>query len=198
MEAGLNPAVVDIDAFALENMLGINYDIEKDEVVAIANVGASVTNINILKNNTSAFTRDVFKGGNQITEEIQRQLHVDYEEAEKAKVGDKGDSKAQGVVQEVLKTASESLAMEIGNSLDFFQSTSTYQKISKLYLSGGGSKIKDFDIILQQQIGIPVEIANPFRKIEYSEKSFDLEYLRDIGPVMAVGVGLASRKVGEK
>jgi type IV pilus assembly protein PilM len=198
MEAGLNPAVVDIDAFALENMLGINYDIEKDEVIAIANVGASVTNINILKNNTSAFTRDVFKGGNQITEEIQRQLHVDYEEAEKAKVGDKGDSKAQGVVQEVLKTASESLAMEIGNSLDFFQSTSTYQKISKLYLSGGGSKIKDFDIILQQQIGIPVEIANPFRKIEYSEKSFDLEYLRDIGPVMAVGVGLASRKVGEK
>ena len=198
MEAGLNPVVVDIDAFALENMLGINYDIERDEVVAIANVGASVTNINILKDNTSAFTRDVFKGGNQITEEIQRQLHVDYEEAEKVKVGDKGDSKSQGIVQEVLKTAGESLAMEIGNSLDFFQSTSTYQKISKLYLSGGGSKIKDFDIILQQQIGIPVEIANPFRKIEYSEKSFDLEYLRDIGPVMAVGVGLASRKVGEK
>ena len=198
MEAGLNPVVVDIDAFALENMLGINYDIEKDDIVAIANVGASVTNINILKNNTSAFTRDVFKGGNQITEEIQRQLHVDYEEAEKVKVGDKGDSKSQGIVQEVLKTAGESLAMEIGNSLDFFQSTSTYQKISKLYLSGGGSKIKDFDIILQQQIGIPVEIANPFRKIEYSEKSFDLEYLRDIGPVMAVGVGLASRKVGEK
>ncbi len=197
-EAGLNPVVVDIDAFALENMLGINYDIEKDEIVAIANVGASVTNINILKNTTSAFTRDVFKGGNQITEEIQRQLHVDYEEAEKVKMGDKGDSKTQGVVQEVLKTASESLAMEIGNSLDFFQSTSTYQKISKLYLSGGGSKIKDFDVILQQQIGIPVEIANPFRKIEYSEKSFDLEYLRDIGPVMAVGVGLASRKVGEK
>lgn len=197
-EAGLNPLVVDIDAFALENMLGINYDIEKDEIVAIANVGASVTNINILKNTTSAFTRDVFKGGNQITEEIQRQLHVDYEEAEKVKVGDKGDSKTQGVVQEVLKTASESLAMEIGNSLDFFQSTSTYQKISKLFLSGGGSKIKDFDVILQQQIGIPVEIANPFRKIEYSEKSFDLEYLRDIGPVMAVGVGLASRKVGEK
>jgi len=198
MEAGLNPVVVDIDAFALENMLGINYDIEKDDIVAIANVGASVTNINILKNNASAFTRDVFKGGNQITEEIQRQLHVDYEEAEKVKVGDKGDSKSQGIVQEVLKTAGESLAMEIGNSLDFFQSTSTYQKISKLYLSGGGSKIKDFDIILQQQIGIPVEIANPFRKIEYSEKSFDLEYLRDIGPVMAVGVGLASRKVGEK
>jgi type IV pilus assembly protein PilM len=198
MEAGLNPVVMDIEAFALENMLGINYEIEKDDIVAIANLGATVTNINILKDNLSAFTRDIFKGGNQITEEIQRQLHVDYEEAEKIKVGQKGEGASQSVVENVLRSASESLAVEIGNSLDFFQSSTTSQKISKLYVSGGGSKIKDFDIILQQQIGIPVEIANPFKRIEYNEKSFDPEYLREIGPVMAVGVGLASRKVGDR
>jgi type IV pilus assembly protein PilM len=108
------------------------------------------------------------------------------------------DVTSQPIIQNVLKTASESLAIEIGNSLEFFQSTSTYEKINKLYLSGGGSKIKDFNIILQQQIGIPVEITNPFKKVEYSEKNFDLEHLREIGPVMAVGVGLASRKVGDK
>ncbi len=198
MEAGLNPVIIDIDAFALENMLGINYEIERDEVVAIANVGASITNINIIKNNTSAFTRDIFKGGNQITEEIQRQLHIDFEEAEKIKVGSKVDITSQTVIQNVIKEASESLAIEIGNSIDFFQSTTTYEKIGKLFLSGGGSKIKDFDIILQQQIGIPVEIINPFKKIEYSEKNFDMEYLREIGPIMAVGVGLASRKVGDR
>lgn len=198
MEAGLNPVVMDIEAFALENMLGINYEIEKDDIVAIANLGATVTNINILKDNLSAFTRDIFKGGNQITEEIQRQLHVDYEEAEKIKVGQKGEGASQSVVENALRSASESLAVEIGNSLDFFQSSTTSQKISKLYLSGGGSKIKDFDIILQQQIGIPVEIANPFKRIEYNEKSFDPEYLREIGSVMAVGVGLASRKVGDR
>ena len=198
MESGLNPVLVDIDSFAVENMLAINYDIDKEDTVAIANIGATVTNINILKNNISAFTRDVFKGGNQITEEIQRQLHIDYEEAEKIKVGKQGDGATQSVVQNVLKTASESLAIEIGNTLEFFQSTSTYQKISKLFLSGGGAKIKDFDIILQQQTGIFVEMADPFRKVEYSEKNFDVEYLREIGPVMAVGVGLASRKVGDK
>jgi type IV pilus assembly protein PilM len=198
MESGLNPVIIDIDSFALENMLAINYSIEKDEIVAVANVGASITNINILKNNISAFTRDIFKGGNQITEEIQRQLHIDYEEAEKIKVGGKIDAASQSIVKNVLKTASESLAIEIGNSLDFFQSTTTYEKTSKLYLSGGGSKIKDFDIILQQQIGIPVEIANPFKKVEFSEKNFDLEYFREIEPVMAVGVGLAARKVGDK
>ena len=198
MEAGLNPVIIDIDSFALENMLAINYDIAKEETVAIVNVGASVANINIVKNNISAFTRDIFKGGNQITEEIQRQLHVDHEEAEKIKVGSKVDLASQSVIENVLKTASESLAVEIGNSLDFFQSTTTYEKIGKLYLSGGGSKIKDFDMTLQQQIGIPVEIANPFKKVEYSGRTFDLEYLREIGPIMAVGVGLASRKVGDR
>ena len=198
MESGLNPVIVDIDAFALENMLEANYDREGEETVAIANVGASVTNISILKKNVTAFTRDVFKGGNQITEEIQRQFHVDYEEAEKIKVGSKMDSLSQGTVQNVLKNACESLAMEIGSSLDYFQSTSTYEKISKLYLSGGGAKLKDLDMILQQQIEVPVEISNPFKKVEYSEKSFDLEYLREIGPMMAVAVGLATRKAGDK
>ena len=197
MESGLNPVIIDIASFALENMLAINYEVDKEEAVAMANVGASITNINIVKNNISGFTRDIFKGGNQITEEIQRQLHIDYEEAEKIKVGSKVDVTSQSIIQNVLKTASDSLAVEIANSLDFFQSTATYEKINKLYLSGGGSKIKDFDIILQQQIGIPVEISNPFKRVEYSEKNFDLEYLREIGPVMAVGVGLASRKVGE-
>ena len=198
IESGLNPVIIDVDSFAIENMLSVNYEMEKDETVAMANVGASITNINILKNNMTAFTRDIFKGGNQITEEIQRQLHVDYEEAEKIKVGSKIDATSQSIIQEVLKSASESLAIEIGNSIEFFQSTTTYEKISKLYLSGGGSKIKDFDIVLQQQIGIPVEIVNPFKKIEYSEKNFDLEYLREIGPMMAVGVGLATRKVGDR
>ncbi len=198
MEAGLNPVIIDIDAFALENMLAINYDIEKEEVVAIANVGATTTNINILKGNVSGFTRDIFKGGNQITEDIQRQLHVDYDEAERIKIGSNVDVTSPSIVQNLLKTVSESLAVEIRNSLDFFQSTTTYEKISKLYLSGGGAKIKDFHMILQQEIGIPVEVVNPFAKIEYSEKNFDVEYLREIGPIVAVGVGLASRKVGDR
>ena len=198
MESGLNPVIIDLDSFALDNMLAINYEIGDGETVAVANVGANVTNIDIIRNNTSAFTRDIFRGGNQMTEEIQRQLHVDHEEAEKIKVGTKIDLTSQPVIQSVLKTASESLAVEVGNSFEFFQSTNTYEKISRLYLSGGGSKIKDFDIVLQQQIGIPVEVVNPFKRIDYSGKDFDLEYLREIGPIMAVGVGLASRKVGDR
>jgi type IV pilus assembly protein PilM len=198
MESGLNPVIIDIDSFALENMLAVNYGIDESEKVALVNVGASVTNINILEKNISAFTRDIYKGGNQITEEIQRQIHVDFEEAEKIKMGEKADASSESIIQNVLKAASESLAVEIGNSLDFFQSTTNDEKVSKLYLSGGGSKIRDFDLVLQQQIEIPVEIVNPFKEIEFREKEFDGEYLREIGPIMAVGVGLASRKVGDR
>jgi type IV pilus assembly protein PilM len=176
----------------------MNYEFEKGEVVAIVNVGANITSINILKDNVSGFTRDIFRGGNQITEDIQRQLHVDYDEAERIKVGSKVDVTSRSIIQTLLKTASESLAVEIRNSIDFFQSTTTYEKINKLYLSGGGSKIKDFDIVLQQEVGMPVEMVNPFNKIEYSEKTFDAEHLREVGPLMAVCVGLASRKVGDK
>jgi type IV pilus assembly protein PilM len=198
MESGLNPIIIDIDAFALENMLAINYEFGKEETVLIADIGSSITNINILQNNVSHFTRDIFKGGNQVTEEIQKQLHVDYEEAEKIKTGSQVDTTSQHLLQEILRNAAESFAAEIGNSLDFFKSTTSNVKISKLYLSGGGSKIKDLDVVLQQQIGIPVEIVNPFRKIEYNEKKFDLEYLREIGSIMGVGVGLASRRVGDR
>src|SRR4030042_4840784 len=125
MECGLNPVIMDIDAFALENMLAINYEIQKEETVAIANVGASTMNINIIKDNISCLTRDIFKGGNQITEEIQTQLHIDYEEAESIKVGKKIDVTSQTTIRNVLRTACESLAMEMGNSLEFFQSTTT-------------------------------------------------------------------------
>jgi len=198
LEAGYNPVIIDVDCFALENMLALNYEPGKDEAVALANVGANVININIVKNNLSGFVRDIFKGGSQITEEIQRQLRIDYEEAEKIKLGEKAGPGSETVIQNLLKTASESLAVEIGNSLDFFQSANTYEKIRKLYVSGGGSKIKGFEAILEQQTGIPVEVVNPFNRIAYDEANFEPEYLTEIGPMMAVGIGLASRRVGDR
>jgi type IV pilus assembly protein PilM len=199
MEAGLNPVIVDVDAFALENMLEVNYErSEEESMVVIANIGASVTNISILRKNVTAFTRDVFKGGNQITEDIQRQFHVDHEEAEKIKAGLKVDGVPEEVLERLLRAGSEALAAEIGSSIDYFQSTSGSEKVAKIYLSGGGAKLKYLDTLLQDQIDLPVELINPFKKIQYSEKQFDVGYLREVGPMMAVAVGLATRKVGDR
>ncbi len=86
-EAGLNPMVMDVDAFAMQNMFEVNYPIQPDEVLALVNVGASVININVTKGGSVMFTRDVSAGGNQYTEEIQKSLGVSFEEAETLKIG---------------------------------------------------------------------------------------------------------------
>lgn len=198
IEAGFNPVIVDIDSFAIENMFEANYPVTRDEVTALANIGASVTNINILKRGVSSFTRDIFTGGNSITEEIQRQLNVDFDEAEALKLGNRMDEASQKVIQEVLKSALNSLATEIAKSLDFFRSTSSQEKVDKLFLSGGCAKINGIEKVVEEQAGIPVEIANPFKEIDCSKRDLDTDYLREMEPIMAVSVGLALRRVGDK
>jgi type IV pilus assembly protein PilM len=198
IEAGFNPVVVDIDSFAIENMFEANYPVTRDEVTALANIGASVTNINILKKGVSSFTRDIFTGGNSITEEIQRQLNVDFDEAEALKLGNRMDEASQKVIQEVLRSALNSLATEIAKSLDFFRSTSSQEKVDKLFLSGGCAKINGIEKVVEEQAGIPVEIANPFKEIDCSKRDLDTDYLKEMEPIMAVSVGLALRRVGDK
>jgi len=198
IEAGFNPVIVDIDSFALENMFEANYPVGRDEVIALANIGASVTNINILKRGVSSFTRDIFTGGNAITEEIQRQLNVDFEEAETLKLGNRMDETSQKVVKEALQSALNSLATEIAKSLDFFRSTSSNERVDKVVLSGGCAKINGIDTVIEQQAGIPAEIINPFKEIDCSKRDLDVDYLKEMEPIMAVSVGLALRRVGDK
>jgi type IV pilus assembly protein PilM len=179
IEAGFNPVIVDVDSFALENMFEANYA-TGDGVIALANIGASVTNINILRRGISSFTRDVFTGGNAITEEIQRQLNVDFDEAEALKVGNKMDEGSQKTVQDVLQSALNSLAGEIAKSLDFFSSTSSQEKVDRVFLSGGCAKINGIEKVIEEQAGIPVEVANPFKEIDCSKRDLDIDYLKEI------------------
>jgi type IV pilus assembly protein PilM len=198
IEAGFNPVIVDVDSFAIENMFEANYPMASGEVIALANIGASVTNINILKRGVSSFTRDIFTGGNAITEEIQRQLNVDFEEAETLKLGNRIDEASQKAIQETLNSALNSLATEVTKSMDFFRSTSSEEKVDKLFLSGGCAKIKSIQSVIEQQAGIPVEVINPFKEINCSKRDLDVDYLQEMEPIMAVSVGLGLRRVGDK
>jgi type IV pilus assembly protein PilM len=197
LEAGLNPVIIDIDAFALENMYQTNYPTKMGEIVGIVDIGANVMNINIMKDDISVFTRDVFKGGSSITEEMQKHLHVDYEEAEALKVGSKIDDSKQKAIENILKTASDEFASEIGQSVDYFQKT-VNQNIGKLYICGGCSKIEGLSKSIESQIGVAVSVVDPFQNIEITKRDLNLEYINDIGPLMAVGVGLALRRVGDR
>ena len=202
-EAGLNPCVVDVDAFALQNMFEVNYELIPGETIVLCDIGASTININVLRNGISAFTRDISIGGNQYTEEIQKQINVSYEEAEALKIGgDIGGADSEAVVPQevegIISSVSANLANDIQRSLDFYSATSTEDQITKIYLSGGSSKVPGLSKVVEEKIGIPVELLNPFRNIEYSERAFDPAYMRQEGPSAAVAIGLALRKMGDK
>jgi len=197
-EAGLNPLVMDIDCFALENAFEANYASEEDEIVALVNMGASAMNVNILRGSESVFTRDIQIGGNMFNEEIQKRLGLSNEEAEKVKLGGEAADVDPGAVEEVVSDAVENLAQEVQRSLDFFSATSSDEKVQKLYITGGVSKSPRVLDALEKRMGIPVEVLDPFRQVVVNEKEFDPDYIRSIGPLFPVAVGLAMRRLGDK
>jgi type IV pilus assembly protein PilM len=153
-------------------------------------------NLNIVKNGVSLFTRDVQMGGSLYTEEIQKQFGVSSEEAERIKIT--GDSADQARLHETISRINDTLAMEMRRSLDFYNTTAGEGKITKIYISGGGAKIAKLFEAVNQRLGLPVEIMDPFRNIEFNEKEFDSAYLSEIGPLVTVAVGLATRRFGDK
>src|SRR3954466_1463693 len=160
-EAGLNPQVVDVDAFAVQNMFSANYEVPENETVVLINAGASVVNINILSKGITVFTRDVTIGGNQFTEEIQKQLNVSYEEAEALKIGGghgESDAVVPQEVERVMAGVAEQVAGEIQRSLDFYAGNSADAHFSKVFLSGGTAKIPALFKTIETRVGVPVEI----------------------------------------
>jgi len=196
-EAGLNPVVVDVDAFALENMFELNYEVKEEENVALVNIGASMINMNIVKGGVSVFTRDSSVGGNLLTEALQREFTISYTNAEKLKQGEEIEGTVPEDVDSILISAAEDIIAEISRSFDYFRDTTNYENIDEIILSGGAALTKNFDSLLSERVGIKVSIVSPFKNIQIPD-TFDKEYLDKIEPLLSVAVGLAVRKAGDK
>ncbi len=194
-ECGLNPVIMDIDCFAIENAFEASFGTDISGIVGLLNMGASAMNVNILKEGFSVFTRDIQVGGNMFNEEIQKRLGLSSEDAEKAKLGEK--SNISESVREVIADAVENLSQEVQRSLDFFSATSADEKVNKLYITGGVAKTPQVKTVLEERLGIPVEVFNPFNTITASA-GFDIEYLQKVGPLLSVAAGLAMRRMGDK
>jgi type IV pilus assembly protein PilM len=196
--AGLNVVIMDVDSFALETMYEANYEYENNEIVVIVNIGASITNINVIKDGVSIFTRDFSLGGNSITEALQEKYKITFDEAEKIKIaGLPGNDKDNVELRKNILDYAEPIYSEIERSIDYFRSTFGGEYIKHVYLSGGSAKINDVTTILSQKLNIETEIINPFLKIGYNKKNIDAKTLESIRPVAAVAVGLGLRKVGD-
>ena len=197
--AGLVPMVMDVDAFAIENMHAINYPMSQDETTALVNVGASVMNINIVSKGTSLFTRDIPIGGNRYTESIQRELGLSYEDAEALKKGGKASGSNQAAAaQSVIESVNAEVASEIARTIDYFKSTVTEGEVQQVLLCGGGAQIAGLVKQLRDRMHAVIEVANPFAEVDTSGSDFDQAALADLAPMASVGVGLALRSVGDR
>ena len=196
--AGLKVIIMDLDSFALETMYEANYDFEEGDTVALINIGASMTNINVVKNGASIFTRDFPMGGNRITEAMREKMGVTFEEAEAAKLEVEKTNEAEGSdTKEDLLNYAAPLFLEIERSVDYFRSTYRDESIKKILISGGCAKIQGLTTTLSQRLNIETETVNPFKNISYNKKNFDPTYIEDISPIAAVGVGLALRRTND-
>lgn len=194
-QSGRTPAIVDVDAFAIQNAYELNYDLDPLKVVALVNMGAGVTNINIVARGQSVFWRDISFGGNQFTEALQREFSLSFDQAEMLKRGEAAGSYTLSDARKVLDGVSGEMANEIQKTFDFFAATSSEGPIDELVLSGGCALTPNLLDVLRERFGVPTELLNPFARIHY--RDFDAEWLQSIAPMLAVAVGLAMRRVGD-
>ena len=195
---GLSPAILDVDAFALQNAFELSSE-KISGCYALVNVGAEELGINAIKNGVSIFTRDSSYGGYQINEAIMSKFDVSYEEAEKIKLGGtKIDHKDKGALEEIFTSVISGWVNEIKRALDFLATTYPDESIEKIVISGGSCRFPGFQKYLEMETEIPVVELNPFGNLQVNDKMFDPKYLTYMAPQAAIAVGLALRSVGDK
>ena len=197
-QAGRSAVVVDVDAFALQNAYEVNYGIEPGAVVALLNAGASATNINILNGDQSVFTRDISIGGNAYTEALQKELNLPFDLADKLKRGMPVDGVTYDDAKPVLRAVTDNVMLEIQKTFDFFKTTASSDRIDRIMLSGGASRAEGFTEMLSDRFDAPVEGLDPFKRVGFDSKKFQIQSAADIAPTAAVAVGLALRRVGDR
>lgn len=196
-QAGRVPVVIDIDAFAMQNAFEVNYDAAPDEVNVLMNVGASAVNINIVSGGTSVFTRDISVGGNAFTEAIQREFNLPFAQAEQAKRGESVQGVQADELHAVIKAVTENVLLEVQKTFDFFRATATADRIDRIMLCGGGSRVDGFVAALADRFGLPVEPLDPFRRIPLDAGALGVAG-DEVGPTSVVAVGLALRREGDR
>ncbi len=191
---GLQTAIVDVDYFALQNIFEHNYPELFDKTVAVIDMGARFSNVNIVSGGQSLFTGDLGVGGNTVTDALEAELGISSTEAEELKTG--GDQSAQA--KKIIEMKVDELATELNRQLSFFWSASGSEEgIDQIMLTGGGSQVTGLFEGLADKTGLPCDEMDPFKEIDTSE-GFDPDFLNELRPQMAVALGLGLRQPGDR
>ncbi|MGH9340702.1 MAG: type IV pilus assembly protein PilM [Acidobacteriota bacterium] len=196
--AGKHPSVVDIDAFALQNVYEFNYEPDTSTVAALLDIGSATMSINIVKGNEFLFTRDIAMGGHHYTDFLQKEFRVPFSEAENYKRGDAPTEELRARVQKVLDSVSEILTLEIQKTFDYFRTTVYSEEIREIYLSGGASRSQGLREFLKKNFQIPVEFLNPFKRIRTENGDFTPDALNEMAADFGIAIGLALRTAKDR
>lgn len=203
--AGLTPGVIDVDAFALQNIYESSYSPIEDGgedpdllATALVDIGASKTSLNILKGSSSLFMRDISFGCSLINQKIASQCDCSLEEAERIKRETLSSPLSPKQLAAIVSEATSEWTDEIRRALDFYYSSFPDDRIGRIILSGGGARIKKIRERLVAETGANVEIIKPFGNMDINDDGFDASYLEQIAPQAAIAMGLALRRVDDK
>ncbi|MBX7138234.1 MAG: type IV pilus assembly protein PilM [Oligoflexia bacterium] len=203
--AGLETAVVDVDVFALQNIFELSHPELTEKTVALVNIGARYSSINICRGGESLFTGDIAVGGKMFTDAIAEGLGVTTEEAEQLKLG-KAPAAADGAahtalmdsVHDIVERQLEYISSEFNRQLSFFWSASgSDESIDQILLTGGGALIPGLCAELKEKTGVACELLNPLAVIEAGE-GVDADYLKEVAPLMSIALGMAIRQPGDR
>lgn len=191
--AGLTPTVIDIETYAMENAYGLiarsmpGAGMEK--TVAVMDIGATTTTINVMHNSRSVYTRDHTFGGRQLTEEIQRRYGLSYEEAGLAK---KQGGLPDNYQTDVLRPFMEALCQEVMRALQFFYSSSPFNSVDQVLLAGGCAQIAGVEELVAARVGVAAAVANPFSSMSLATR-IKPQMLAADAPSLMISCGLALR-----
>ncbi len=188
-------AAVEVDAFALHNALEINYPDEfREKIVALVNIGASITTVAVSERGTPQMFRDLPMGGTTFVENIRREINVGVEDAERMLKGGGQASVPEYEIDAVLSVSLKSLVDEIEKTFTFFEAEDkANKKIEEIYIAGGLSGLKNIGAAFEQKFGLKPVLFDPFRRIQYNEKKLNPVYYQEMAPVFGVAAGLATR-----
>ncbi|MEM6301789.1 MAG: pilus assembly protein PilM [Pseudomonadota bacterium] len=190
--AELTPKVIDVEAYAMERAYGLirdQLDIKEDSVVAVVDIGATMTTLSVLKNSATIYTREQLFGGKQLTDEIMRRYGLPLEEAGLAK---KQGGLPDDYEPELLNPFRDAVVQQVTRSLQLFFSSSQYNDVDHIIMAGGVSYMEGLTALVEQQLDTPAVVANPFADMTISPR-VNAVALGSDAPAMMIACGLALR-----
>lgn len=190
--AGLTPAVVDVEVYAMErafSLIETQIELPEDYTVAIVDIGSTMTTLSVLNDGQTIYTREQLFGGRQLTEEIQRRYGLSVQEAGLAK---KEGGLPDDYEQEVLEPFKEAVIQQVTRSLQFFFSSTQYNDVDHVVLAGGVAALAGLAQAVEEKLGTPTTVANPFRNMIVSSR-VNAAALANDAPAMMIACGLAMR-----